>query len=68
MVWVLDDKGISQKEIKTGTSDGINVQVISGLIEGQELVYNLKTLSKAETQVEGSNDSPFMPKPPGKKK
>ncbi|WP_348812186.1 efflux RND transporter periplasmic adaptor subunit [Flavobacterium maritimum] len=68
VVWVLDDKGISQKEIKTGTSDGINVQVISGLIEGQELVYNLKTLSKAETQVEGSNDSPFMPKPPGKKK
>lgn len=68
VVWVLDDKGISQKEIKTGTSDGINVQVISGLIEGQELVYNLKTLSKAETQVEGSNDSPFIPKPPGKKK
>jgi HlyD family secretion protein len=68
VVWVLDDKGISQKEIKTGTSDGINVQVISGLIEGQELVYNLKTLSTAETQVEGSNDSPFMPKPPGKKK
>lgn len=68
VVWVLDDKGISQKEIKTGTSDGINVQVVSGLIEGQELVYNLKTLSKAEAQVEGSNDSPFMPKPPGKKK
>jgi HlyD family secretion protein len=69
VVWVLDDKGFSQKEIKTGTSDGINVQVLSGLIEGEELVYNLKTLSETEVQSEeASNDSPFMPKPPGKKK
>lgn len=69
VVWVLDDKGFSQKEIKTGTSDGINVQVLSGLIEGEELVYNLKTLTETEVQSEeGSNDSPFMPKPPGKKK
>jgi HlyD family secretion protein len=69
VVWVLDDMGISQKEIETGTSDGINVQVVSGLIEGEELVYNLKALTKTEVQSEeASNDSPFMPKPPGKKK
>lgn len=69
VVWVLDDMGISQKEIKTGTSDGINVQVLSGLIEGEELVYNLKALTETEVQSEeASNDSPFMPKPPGKKK
>jgi HlyD family secretion protein len=69
VVWVLDDMGISQKEIETGTSDGINVQVVSGLIEGEELVYNLKALTKTEVQSEEtSNDSPFMPKPPGKKK
>ncbi|MNX50055.1 Macrolide export protein MacA [compost metagenome] len=69
VVWVLDDMGISQKEIKTGTSDGINVQVLSGLIEGEELVYNLKTLTETEVQSEeAGNDSPFMPKPPGKKK
>ena len=69
IVWVLNNKEISQKEIKVGTSDGINVQVISGLLEGEELVYNLKTLTKAEAKAEAaSNDSPFMPKPPGKKK
>jgi HlyD family secretion protein len=69
VVWVLDDMGISQKEIETGTSDGINVQVVSGLIEGEELVYNLKALTKTEVQSEEtSNDSPFIPKPPGKKK
>lgn len=68
-IWVLSNKEISQKEIKTGTSDGINVQVLSGLLEGEELIYNLKALTNAEAKVEGaSNDSPFMPKPPGKKK
>jgi HlyD family secretion protein len=43
--------------------------VVSGLIEGEELVYNLKALTKTEVQSEEtSNDSPFIPKPPGKKK
>jgi len=66
---VHNNKIISQKEIKVGTSDGINVEVISGLTEGEELVYNLKTLTKAEANADGApNDSPFMPKPPGKKK
>jgi len=69
VVWVHNNKIISQKEIKVGTSDGINVEVISGLTEGEELVYNLKTLTKAEANADGApNDSPFMPKPPGKKK
>lgn len=69
VVWVLNNKEISRQGIKVGTSDGINVQVLSGLLEGEELVYNLKTLTKAEAKAEGaSNDSPFMPKPPGKKK
>lgn len=69
VVWVLNNKIVSPKEIKVGTSDGINVEVISGLTEGEELVYNIKTLAKGEANGDGApNDSPFMPKPPGKKK
>ena len=69
-VWILEGKNISPRTIKLGTSDGINVQVLSGLKTGDVLVYGLKQLSKQEAVVDnpGSNDSPFMPKPPGKKK
>lgn len=69
-VWVLEGKNISPRTVKLGTSDGINVQVLSGLKTGDVLVYGLKQLSKEEAVVDsaGSNDSPFMPKPPGKKK
>jgi HlyD family secretion protein len=68
VVWILGNEGVSQKIIKTGISDGVNVEVKSGLIEGEKLVYALKTLTKTEAKnEEGSNDSPFIPKPPGKK-
>lgn len=69
-VWILEGKNISPRTVKLGTSDGINVQVLSGLKTGDVLVYGLKQLSKEEVVVDNaaSNDSPFMPKPPGKKK
>lgn len=69
-VWVLEGKEIKPRTVTLGTSDGINVEVVSGLTSGDELVYGLKTQSKEEIVAEGAanNDSPFMPKPPGKKK
>ncbi|MBC5838965.1 efflux RND transporter periplasmic adaptor subunit [Flavobacterium muglaense] len=68
-IWVMTSKGIASKAIKTGTSDGINVEILSGLSAGEEVVYNLKALTKTEAKSEaGDNESPFMPKPPGGKK
>lgn len=67
-VWVLDGKNIVARTVTLGTSDGINVAVLSGLNEGEQLVYGLKEVTKDEVVVDtGDNDSPFMPKPPGKK-
>ena len=71
-VWVLSkDRSITEKEVVLGVSDGVNVEVKSGLSEGDKLVYSLKEVSKsAGTAPDGqgaSNESPFMPKPPGKK-
>lgn len=67
-IWVMTSKGIASKAIKTGTSDGVNVEILSGLSAGEEVVYNLKALTKAEAKTEaGDNESPFMPKPRGKK-
>lgn len=67
-IWVMTSKGIASKAIKTGTSDGINVEILSGISEGEKVVYNLKALTKTEAKSEaGDNESPFMPKPRGKK-
>ena len=68
-VWVLEaDGGISPKKVTLGASDGVNVQILDGIEEGDKLVYSLKTQSSQEMQgPEGAGESPFMPKRPGKK-
>ena len=71
-IWVLgNDKSITSKTIELGASDGVNVQVLSGVSENEKLVYSLKAISKSAGGPPGgggSNESPFMPKPPGSKK
>ncbi|SDW91563.1 HlyD family secretion protein [Lutibacter oricola] len=67
-LWVLgNDKSITSKKVTIGASDGVNVQILSGVDEGEKLVYSLKGLSRAEAGPKGAGESPFMPKPPGKK-
>ena len=71
-VWVLSkDRSIVEKEIELGVSDGVNVEIKSGLSVGDKLVYSLKSISKSEVSTpnkSNSNESPFMPsKPPGRK-
>ena len=70
-LWVLGTNGsITQKEVTLGASDGVNVQVLSGVSEGDKLVYSLKAMSRADAGPRPGNESesPFMPKPPGSKK
>ncbi|MBD0851152.1 efflux RND transporter periplasmic adaptor subunit [Maribacter arenosus] len=69
VIWVLGkDRSISPKAIKIGASDGVNVQILEGVSEGEKLVYSLKGVSKSEAGPAGSNESPFMPKRPGSNK
>ncbi|MUU77162.1 efflux RND transporter periplasmic adaptor subunit [Winogradskyella endarachnes] len=71
MLWVLNnDKSITPKPAKLGASDGVNVQILEGISKGEQLVYSLKGGSAAAPSgaPQGSNESPFMPKPPGAKK
>lgn len=69
-VWVMESNGaISPKEVTLGASDGVNVQVLSGINEGDKLVYSLKSESTIAGPPTGnSEESPFMPKPPGGKR
>ncbi|MDO5971406.1 efflux RND transporter periplasmic adaptor subunit [Flavivirga aquimarina] len=68
-LWVLGNNGaIIPKTVTLGASDGVNVQIMSGLNEGEKLVYSLKGVSKSETNTGGTNESPFMPQRPGANK
>lgn len=69
-VWVLEANGaISPKAVTLGASDGVNVQIVSGIAEGDQLVYSLKSESNnGPSSPEGAGESPFMPKPPGANK
>ena len=68
-LWVLDNNGaIHSKTVTLGASDGVNVQILSGINLGEKLVYNLREIKKSEANKEGNNESPFMPKRPGSNK
>ncbi len=68
-LWVLDESGtISPKTVTLGASDGVNVQILSGVEEGEKLVYSMKSVNNIEVSAEGPGESPFMPQRPGGKK
>ncbi|WP_053972599.1 efflux RND transporter periplasmic adaptor subunit [Mangrovimonas sp. ST2L15] len=67
IVWLKNNKSIQPQEVVLGQSDGVNIEIKSGLSEGDQLVYHMESTS-GEVVEAGSNESPFMPKPPGKNK
>lgn len=65
-LWVLESNGsITPKTVTLGASDGVNVQILSGISEGDKLVYSLKGVSKSEASTTEKSESPFMPQRPG---
>ncbi|MFD2541472.1 efflux RND transporter periplasmic adaptor subunit [Lacinutrix gracilariae] len=65
-LWVLESNGsITPKTVTLGASDGVNVQILSGISEGDKLVYSLKGVSKSEASTTEKSESPFMPQHPG---
>ena len=67
VLWVLQkDQSIIPKQVELGASDGVNVQIVSGIEEGDQLVYSLKSVAQGEVQAVQDSGSPFMPKPPGR--
>ncbi|MCL7763931.1 efflux RND transporter periplasmic adaptor subunit [Polaribacter sp. Z014] len=66
-LWVLEENGtITPKTVTLGASDGVNVQILSGINKGDKLVYSLQGVSKKEAGgTAEKNESPFMPQRPG---
>jgi len=61
-LWVLENNGaITPKKVTLGASDGVNVEIVSGIAEGEKLVYSLLGVSKSEAGTDAKSTSPFMP-------
>jgi HlyD family secretion protein len=70
IIWIKSGSELVAKKIETGLSDGINLQVLSGINKTDEVVVGIAdetSVTASDTQTE-SQESPFMPKPPGSKK
>lgn len=66
-VWVNMGGKAAPRPVKTGISDGVNIQVLKGLSVGDSVVVNQESLGTGNFK-KSEASSPFMPRPPGKKK
>ena len=66
-VWIKNGPLIHKKEVQIGTNDGINYELLSGLQEGDEIVFSM-TAQKATTETKKAAKSPFMPQRPGQRR
>ncbi|OWV01957.1 efflux RND transporter periplasmic adaptor subunit [Fibrobacter sp. UWR2] len=66
-VWVSIDGKAAPRRVKTGISDGVNIQILKGLSVGDSVVVSQETVSAAKSE-KASASNPFMPGPPGKNK
>jgi HlyD family secretion protein len=67
MVWISIDGKAAPRPVKTGISDGVNVQILKGLSVGDSVVVSQESISDAKSE-KSETSNPFMPSPPGKKK
>ena len=68
IVWVKENSSLSPRKIITGMDNGVNIEVKSGLEEGEEVITDRKAgVSTVQETDKQQEESPFMPKPPGKK-
>lgn len=64
-VWVKKDSAITAVPVTIGMSDETQVQILSGVSEGDNVITGYQVLEKKQTKAASSGQSPFMPKRPG---
>lgn len=64
MVWIQDGSFLRPVPIKTGINDGSNIEILSGLSEGDQVVTSMEKVTgkkaKAESKVKEEQSSPFV--------
>lgn len=66
-VWVTDGTARHKRDITTGYDDRVNIEVTSGLKEGETVIVSENNGSTQQAMPQGES-SPFMQGPPGRKK
>ena len=67
-VWLEDSKGLHPVKVETGLTDETNIEIKSGLKQGDKVVVSSEVSTVAVRGAESkTSSSPFMPKPPGRK-
>lgn len=67
-VWVTDGTGRHKRDITTGYDDRVNIEVTSGLKEGETVIVSENNGSAQNQAMPQGESSPFMQGPPGRKK
>jgi HlyD family secretion protein len=67
VIWTKNGPVLNKVEVRLGSDDGINYELVSGLKEGEEIVLSM-VAEKAPTETKQAVKSPFMPTRPGQKK
>lgn len=70
IVWVQENNTWNPRQVKVGMDNGVNIEICEGLNEGEIVAVDRKSNTGIPTGQDSGNkeESPFMPKPPGKKK
>ena len=68
LVWMNLNGKVAPRPVKTGISDGVNVQILKGLSVGDSVIVRQEDPTVAKTAVTEEASSPFMPSRPGKNK
>ena len=69
VVWVLEQEQIRPVTIRVGLNDGIATEVIAGeLQEAMQVVTGTEVVSAATDNAGGNSTSPFLPKPPSRRR
>ena len=69
LVWVKDGTTIKPVTIETGVTDGVNIEIISGLNEGDVVITSMEmgsTISSDYDESEETQKSPFVQERPGR--
>ncbi|MFI3294794.1 MAG: efflux RND transporter periplasmic adaptor subunit [Rikenellaceae bacterium] len=67
VVWVEKGDQIEPREVKTGASNGISTQIISGISKSDKVVIGYEEITEAVSAEESSTENPFLMKRPGQK-
>jgi HlyD family secretion protein len=67
-VWIKKGDRIHPQHVTVGINDGINAEIVSGLNDSDEVIIAVNYSAKKEMVDESGSRSPFMPRPPSRRR